>query len=89
MNGPDAEYAIAVGAGSSLQVSITGFTGVVAYALAACTPAPQTPTCEGGSAASPGTSITVTPTAAGTQYVMVDSSLATGSGSYTLTVTIP
>jgi hypothetical protein len=56
--------------------------------LASCETLPATPACLGSAYTTPIASpLVVSPGAAGTYYVVVDSVLADGSGAYTLTVT--
>jgi hypothetical protein len=87
-NGPDATYALVVAAGSAVHVSIAGDYLVDAYLIAPCAAAPATPACEGDALAMPGAPLEYTATAAGSQYIVVDSEEAAGSGTYTLTVTV-
>jgi hypothetical protein len=85
MNGPDAVYAIAITASQSLQVTLAGSASLSAYVVATCE---SNPTCiDNMAAAANGSPITASPGSAGTYYVVVDSLLAAGSGTYTLTVT--
>ncbi len=88
MNGPDAVYRVAVAAGDHLHISITGDYAVAAYALAPCDAAPATPTCEGELAAFAGAPIVAIAPSTGDQFVVVDSVLPLGGGTYTLTVTV-
>jgi hypothetical protein len=83
MNGPDAVYAIATGASQSLNVALTGSAELAAYVVATCSAS----SCIGSAYAST-SAIDVSPGSAGTYYVVVDSALADGSGSYTLSVTV-
>jgi hypothetical protein len=83
MTGPDAVYAIAIGASQSLDVALTGSADLAAYVVATCTQS----SCIGSAYAST-SPIDVSPGAAGTYYVVVDSEFADGSGAYTLTVTV-
>jgi hypothetical protein len=88
MNGPDAEYAIAIASGQSLVVGVTGSYAVSAYVLAACEPMPATPACVGSVYTTSGlVAATISPGAAGTYYVVVDGIDAALTGTYTLTVT--
>jgi hypothetical protein len=85
VNGPDAVYAIAIDASQMLNVALTGSGDLVAYVVATCSAA----SCIGSAYASTSTGvIDVSPGSAGTYYVVVDSFLADGSGSYTLSVTV-
>ena len=87
MNGPDAVYRVAVAASTQLHIAVTGDYAVTAYALAPCTAAPATPTCEGGVAAFTGAPIDIA-VAAGDQFIVVDSVLPLGSGTYDVTITV-
>jgi hypothetical protein len=87
-NGADAVYVVEVAAGSALHVAIAGDYMVDAYVLSPCDPVPATPSCEGNAPAMPGTPIVVTPTAAGSQFVVVDGENAEMTGTYTLSVSI-
>jgi hypothetical protein len=88
MNGPDAEYAIAIASGQSLVIGVAGSYAVSAYVLAACEPAPATPACVGNIYTTSGiAAATISPGAAGTYYVVVDGIDAALTGTYTLTVT--
>ncbi len=89
MNGPDAVYRITVAAGAQLHISISGDYAVAAYALAPCAATPATPTCEGETGAVEDLPIVVTAATAGEQFVVVDSVSPIGSGSYSLTVSVP
>jgi hypothetical protein len=87
-NGPDAVYVVDAAAGSALHIAIAGDYAVDAYVLSPCDPVPATPACEGNALAVLGTPIIVTPTASGSQFVVVDGENAGMSGTYTLSVTI-
>jgi len=81
MNGREAVYRIAVTAGDSLLVSITGARK--AYVIAACTvPAPA---CLGNALAVEGNPLSVTP-AAGDAFLVVDDENPANAGPYTLTI---
>jgi hypothetical protein len=85
MTGPDAVYTIAIGASQSLDVTLTGSNDLAAYVIATCTASP----CIGDAYTTPIVApLVVSPGSAGTYYVIVDSALADGSGSYTLSVTV-
>jgi hypothetical protein len=82
MNGHEAVYKIAVTAGDSLLVAITGARK--AYVIATCTtPAPA---CLGNDFATDGDPISVTP-ATGDAFVIVDDENPANAGTYGLTVT--
>ncbi|HEX4452563.1 MAG TPA: hypothetical protein VH143_16915 [Kofleriaceae bacterium] len=83
MNGPDAVYAIAIDATQSLNVALTGSAELAAYVVATCSAL----SCIGSAYAST-SPIDVSPGSAGTYFVVVDSTLANGSGTYTLTVKV-
>jgi hypothetical protein len=85
MTGADAIYTIAIGAAQSLDVTLTGSNDLAAYVLATCTASP----CLGDAYTTPIVApLVVNAGSAGTYYVVVDSALAAGSGSYTLSVTV-
>ena len=88
MNGKDAVYKVAAAASQHIMVMVTGNFPAKAYVLSACTPAPATPTCLGGSYASDGSPISVATTTAGDYVVVVDCDLAADSGAYSLTVSV-
>lgn len=91
MNGPDAVYSISLAASQSLALDLLGTANLVTYVVpaASCAPPPSTPQClDNVYAVVNAAAITIPPPGAGTYYIVVDSPLAAGSGSYTLTVTI-
>jgi hypothetical protein len=85
MTGPDAVYAIAIGAAQTLNVTLTGSNELAAYVIATCSASP----CIGDAYTTPSVApLVVNASAAGTYLVVVDSTLAAGSGTYTLSVTV-
>jgi hypothetical protein len=88
MNAFDAVYRVDAAVGAHLLISVTGFTGVSAYVIAPCSIAPATPSCLGGTAATPGNPINVTTSFAGQHFIVVDSASAAASGAYTLTLNV-
>jgi len=66
-------------------VSITGMRK--AYVILACTESPNTPACLGGTRATEGNPIVVTP-AVGDAFIVVDEDIAAAQGPYTLTLTV-
>ncbi len=84
MNGNDAVYRITAAAG---DMYLVGITGVKAYVIMPCSLSPATPACIGNTAASPGNPISVTATAAGQYFIVVDHENPATSAAYTLTVT--
>jgi hypothetical protein len=86
MTGFDAEYAIALGSGHALDVTLAGSAALAAYVLPACSGG--TPPCIDNAYATTVTPLATSVQPAGTYFVIVDSTLADGSGAYTLTVTV-
>ncbi|HEY1815449.1 MAG TPA: hypothetical protein VGG74_24035, partial [Kofleriaceae bacterium] len=66
-----------------LNVALTGSGDLAAYVVATCAAS----SCI-GSAYAQASGIAVSPGSAGTYFVVVDSALAAGSGTYTLSVTV-
>ncbi len=85
-NAPDDVFRLTAQAGDALDVAITGDAVVRAYVVTTCVAPPSTPSCVGGTAASPGNPIALTGLAAGDVYVVVDGENAALGGSYTVTV---
>lgn len=86
MNGLDAVYSISPMPGKQMTVTIATASGsymVAAYVTSPC----MATACVSTQYATPGNSKTYT-TVAGTQYIIVDSTIAGQSGPFTLTVTV-
>ena len=86
MNGNDAVYKIDAALGDHITLTISGYVGVYAYAIAPCVTQPSTPTCVGNMPASAGNPVTITVPATTAYFLVVDSVNPAQHGSYTLDV---
>jgi hypothetical protein len=87
-NGPDAVYRLNANAGATIHLVVDGSYPVDVYVITPCEPAPSTPMCLNGIAATPGNPADVTVTQTGPQFVVVDGINPAVSGTYTVTATL-
>lgn len=85
MNGADAVYRLTVATAGDMY--LIGITGVKAYVITPCSTTPATPACLGNAFAAAGNPISITTTAAGPHYIVVDHESPATTAAYTLSVT--
>ena len=87
MNGPDAVYSFDAITGDHLAITLdASFSTASAYVILTCTEKPGTPICAGNAGTSGSATWNYTATVTGTHYLVVDATIPTSAGPYTLTV---